>query len=1135
MQTNRATVRPASIVQFWRLVELLTPTAFPKKDPENRVHPIYDVSRRDAMPWQSHHPHCRKKCQRDNVRMAMGSNKEWTYGIYAGLIDVGHVREQIEGWLGASRDDAVRDERSPEKTSLVGFQVNGAGKAVADTLVLSSLAWAYGRLSAQHQAGTLHQEARIKTEEFEESCERAADRFASELAGEYVTPANLSDFVTWLMDDLALPDPFLVLPELSPNKALCRVECVQNKRQQDEGDQATPQLTAALQMLNSLYAEDLETVEKAVAQQDYGSALAAYLGKAPAEQYDLRQNYAETWALLDPLRYPRGKWPSAGRFPLVFSQQVAVNQAFRQFLHGEEDHRRGLMAVNGPPGTGKTTLLKDIMAGIIVERASVLATFNHPEEALGPTRIAWENRSWKQHYRPLDNRLQDFGVVVASSNNGAVENVTMEFPKAEDVDIEWATRASPFTGVATAMLPGNEEAWTLSSACMGKNKNRKAFADAFWGFERKDEAGHPRISALLKDAANGHALPGVLPWNEAVKAFNNAIQAEQAFRSARHDAYRKAQRRAILAKRQKERAVAIGTFNDELTAAEARKREAAEHLVSAKAELQKAAKEGHAQRERDRQSENDKEPGLRAEALEAKGVLEGCQQAHITHLEQEPAGIKRWLFKVMGKKKVLEAWDRKGSRLEQDLYDAEARVSDTRHTLHLTHKRIHALAPDLTKAEEEAAIGQTLMTQHRSAKQALRKVNKQVAQAQDALKSAQHHYESEHAEITSIGSFLRQHGGDSVFRPSDLLLPAHEKEIRSPWSDPEWENARVAVFMAALDLHDSFIVHGGKPMINNLRGAIKIVRGEAPDKLPAGVAKTLWSTLFLMVPLVSTTFASFANQFKHLEREDLGFLLIDEAGQAAPQNAAGALWRSRRALVVGDPLQLEPVVTVPDELQATLAAYTRVGLKWLPSYTSTQALADASSAYGSYIGDTWVGAPLLVHRRCESPMFEISNAVAYDNAMVHAKLPAASTLTPSAWWDVPAKDAENHWIPGEGIVVARLLDELLADGVSASDVFLISPFRSVVSRLQQIAYRPEYAGLRAGTIHTVQGKEAKVVILVLGGHPGREGAKRWASQSPNLVNVAVSRAKHRLHVVGDRSAWQKYPYLSECAAHLEHR
>ena len=65
-------------------------------------------------------------------------------------------------------------------------------------------------------------------------------------------------------------------------------------------------------------------------------------------------------------RFPMGKYPS--KFSPTLMQQIAINIAI-----SEKDRNEEMFSVNGPPGTGKTTLLKEIIA---LKRCPTSRSFN---------------------------------------------------------------------------------------------------------------------------------------------------------------------------------------------------------------------------------------------------------------------------------------------------------------------------------------------------------------------------------------------------------------------------------------------------------------------------------------------------------------------------------------------------------------------------------------------------------------------------------------------------------------------------------------------------------------------------------------------------------------------------------------
>ncbi len=794
-------------------------------------------------------------------------------------------------------------------------------------------------------------------------------------------------------------------------------------------------------------------------------------------------------------RLPAGRWP--GVFPLTLMQQVAVNQAMGRLAEG------GIFSVNGPPGTGKTTLLEDVVAAVIVQRAMALAAFATPEAAFG-------DPVGPDGHVPL--RFQASPVVVASSNNGAVENVTRELPDVRKIAPEYRAAVERFLPTAQgllsrrktaeAALPGMSSATQAVEEPPDSDQDLQALEGVVWGLISAPLGARDKRSAFCRTLRQ--KVPD--PRNPETLIDGPA----NVFRQLQH-----------LPRLSWTRCC------DEFQATLA-------EVERLKADLDR------------RERLTSDLPELSDQAAQAQRTLEAAEAA--------PGEARRLAAAMDGRietaRDILRATDEELARLRGEV------------TLYVLARLGSATA------KRDAVRRAALEARRHADADRLRDAFDSLVELQDACDAAEHlakaaKRDSDGArrlldEARAAVEAIETAQGRVRGLSESIALPYDQRHQTLPGGSDALDRARAVVFVQAMRVHQALISGAKGAVRKNLSLALTMVSGRlAPS--PA-MALDLWGTLALIVPVLSSTFSSFKRCFETIPPGGLDWLVVDEAGQAVPQHAVGALMRARRALVVGDPLQLEPVITLDRSVDERLLHRWGAPPEYLSTATSLQVMADALNPAGTWIasdaGHDWIGSPVVVHRRCVQPMFSISNDLAYAGAMVlgdgkldeEAALAVASPLLgASCWIHLPTEGAgEGHHIATHAAMAAGIIRAFVVAGLALRrdipgmpDLYAISPFRTARRGLEELLEQqfPSWGVRRkaaferwlaksVGTMHTFQGKEAEAVVLLLGGRT--QNAIDWAAGTPNLLNVAVTRARRRLYVIGDRDAWSRASRVAAC-------
>ena len=271
-----------------------------------------------------------------------------------------------------------------------------------------------------------------------------------------------------------------------------------------------------------------------------------------------------------------------------------------------------------------------------------------------------------------------------------------------------------------------------------------------------------------------------------------------------------------------------------------------------------------------------------------------------------------------------------------------------------------------------------------------------------------------------------------------------------------------------------------------------------------------------------------------LRREAIGLVVIDEASQCDIASALPMLYRGKRALVIGDPNQLTHIANVHPSEDARLlkgVELTSVDDQRF-SYSSMSLYDLARTTVGS--GSRFIH--LVEHYRSKSEIIGFSNKEFYGGSLnVHTdyqKLQSGNAAHSVRWHNVEGNTvrprnggAYNNEEAHRVIAVLQQIIEMTGAQGKSPSVGVVTPFRAQANRIRSFvgdmvqAEHLKRIEFVVDTAHRYQGDEKDIMIfspVVSRNTP--EASLQFLGNTSNLFNVAITRARAELHIVGDMAA-----------------
>lgn len=315
--------------------------------------------------------------------------------------------------------------------------------------------------------------------------------------------------------------------------------------------------------------------------------------------------------------------------------------------------------------------------------------------------------------------------------------------------------------------------------------------------------------------------------------------------------------------------------------------------------------------------------------------------------------------------------------------------------------------------------------------------------------------------------------------------------------------------------------------------ALQLMTGPDADRVHSSVkqrARVLQSKVTSLFSCWAVTSLSARGRVP-MEPGCFDLVVIDEASQCDIASALPLLFRAKRSVIIGDPMQLRHISALTRPRDSELQhkhGLVENRLGWMYSVNSLFDLAASIVPSENIIN-------LRDHHRSHADIIGFSNTAFYEGqlrvATRYPQLKRPSTTQPGIVWEdvggsvVRPREGGAENTKEARAVVDAVVDLLVRRGYTGT-VGVVTPFRAQAQQLQSlIQSRRELdsvaapAELLVDTVHKFQGDERDVMFFSPVVSNGiSSGALSFLRSNGNLFNVAITRARGLLHVVGDRRA-----------------